>query len=540
MTLPDGKNGQGTTSPAARPPTVASPRITRTGRHRARRRIEVIRPPQTESLIRADAPARSPECPTAPNSAPSSTPRISPGTGPSARNFEPSTLWHSDNLPVLRGINTATVDLIATDPPFNKSKDFHASPNALKAAQGARFEDRWRWHEDVQQSWIDGIKDQAPAVWAVVAMARTVWGDDMAAFLCWLGVRLMECHRVLKPSGSLYLHIDHTAHAYAKALLDAIFERRQFRNEIIWCYTGPGNVKKWFPRKHDIILFYTATDAYSFNHDAVRIPYKSGLHNTGQLFHVTDGNNAQVREKEREGKLVEDWWTDIGAGSHIPKNQRTGYPTQKPLALYERIIQASSGPDDLVLDPFAGCATTLIAAQRLGRQWVGIDIWKGAADLVVRRLATGDRPEKSGPNNPAIQTEAEFFQVHQPSEPPVRSDQGETAAEPFFLVSEHPPAPWERLTHAEIRDRLESAQEADPLTQRVVCAGCGRSLEAPFMELDHRTPKKDGGAHTIDNRVLLCRPCNGYKHDELTVTGLHKRNRREGWPRPRRSQRRRC
>ena len=139
-----------------------------------------------------------------------------PGTGTGARNFEPSTLWHSDNLPVLRGINTATVALIATDPPFNKSKDFHASPNALKAAQGARFEDRWRWNEDVQQSWVDGIKDQAPAVWAVIDMARTVWGDDMAAFLCWLGVRLMECHRVLKPTGSLYLHIDHTAHAYPR------------------------------------------------------------------------------------------------------------------------------------------------------------------------------------------------------------------------------------------------------------------------------------------------------------------------------------
>ena len=309
------------------------------------------------------------------------------------RNFRNRTLYHGDNLDFLRGLNNETVDLVATDPPFNKNRDFHATPDSL--SRGARFEDRWSWDRDVHEEWVDAIKDDWPAAWWVIECARHVWGDDMGAFLCWLGVRVMEMHRVLKPTGSLYLHIDHTAHAYAKALLDGIFGKKHFRNEIVWCYTGPSNTKRWFPRKHDILLWYTKGNEWIFNRGDVLVPYSdqyvrrfSKQYNEGakrsKIF-KSGHDSERNRQLAQEGKLVEDWWSDcspVGRRRH----ENTGYPTQKPLALYERIIKASSNPGDMVLDPFCGCATTPIAAERLGREWVGMDIWAGAHQMVLNRL----------------------------------------------------------------------------------------------------------------------------------------------------------
>ena len=187
------------------------------------------------------------------------------------QNFQSRTLFHGDNLEFLLGMNSESVHLIATDPPFNKGKDFHATPDSLAA--GAKFEDRWSWDQDVHEEWVDAIEDDWEATSWVIEAAKIAAGDDMAAYLCWLGVRLIEMHRVLREDGSLYLHIDHTAHAWVKALLDSIFGRKNFRNEIVWCYTGPGNVKRWFPRKHDTILFYAKSDTTVFNRDAVRVPY---------------------------------------------------------------------------------------------------------------------------------------------------------------------------------------------------------------------------------------------------------------------------
>ena len=157
------------------------------------------------------------------------------------RNFVNRTLYHGDNLDFLRGMNSGTVNLIATDPPFNKNKDFHATPDSL--ASGARFEDRWAWDRDVHPEWVDAIQDDWPAAWFAIDNARLIAGDDMGAYLCWLGVRLMEMRRVLAEDGSIYLHIDHTAHAYVKTLMDAIFGRENFQNEIVWYYGGGGGGK---------------------------------------------------------------------------------------------------------------------------------------------------------------------------------------------------------------------------------------------------------------------------------------------------------
>ena len=309
-------------------------------------------------------------------------------------NFQNRTLYHGDNLDFLRGMNSETVHLIATDPPFNKSRDFHATPDSL--ARGARFQDRWSWRDDIHDEWLLSIQRDHPEVWSVIDTAKRVYGDDMGAFLCFMAVRLLEMQRVLREDGSLYLHIDHTAHAYVKSLLDAVFGHRSFRNEIVWAYTGPSNTPRWFPRKHDTILFYVKSDAAQFHWDRIRVPYHEetlarrgrvegdqsiispSVENTGRR------TNTQVEAGFGSGKVPEDWWTDITSLTN--QVEMVGYPTQKPLALYERIIKASSNEGDIVLDPFCGCATTPIAAERLGRQWVGMDIWDKAHETVWNRL----------------------------------------------------------------------------------------------------------------------------------------------------------
>lgn len=299
-------------------------------------------------------------------------------------NFENRTLYHQDNLEVLRGMNSGTIDLVATDPPFNKNRDFHATPEGL--SKGAKFEDRWSWGKDIHPEWVDAIKDDWPAIWATIEAARWTAGEDMAAYLCWLGVRLLECHRVLKDTGSLYLHLDHTAHAYAKCLLDAVFGRKNFRNEIVWYYKTGGVSKRWFGRKHDTLLFYSKTGNYRFNPQRER----------SYLSHKYGFSNVEIHSDEKGYYTMvgaRDVWDIPALRGNQPEN--AGFPTQKPLALYERIIDASSNPGDFVLDPFCGCATTPVAAERLGRQWVGIDIWDGVYDMAVERLER-ERLEQAG------------------------------------------------------------------------------------------------------------------------------------------------
>ena len=437
------------------------------------------------------------------------------------------TVLHGDNLTFLRGINTGTVHLIATDPPFKKNKDFHATPESL--ATGAKFEDRWKWDKDVHQDWIDAIQDDWPAVWQVIEAARVASGLDTAAYLCWLGVRLLEMHRILRDDGSIYLHIDHTAHAWVKALMDAIFGRDNFRNEIIWAYTGPANAKRWFPRKHDSILFYAKSDQAVFNRDAVRVPYnEETLARRGR----TEGSNSiispsvetatrrskdQVKARFGSGKVPESWWSDIPALTN--QTEYTGFPTQKPLALYERIIEASSNLGEIVLDPFAGCATTPVAAERLGRQWIGMDIWDGAYKMVLDRLQA-EGLAVDGDSGGQLLT---FGDVHYSTAPPVRSDDNEVAAPAFKLKArryEEPPGP--RMTRAEMKQTLID-------DHGMACNGCDRQFDDPlYLELDHNTPRSDGGINHISNRVLLCGPCNRIKSNTLTLTGLRRENARLG------------
>ena len=467
-----------------------------------------------------------------------------------APNFSNRTLFHGDNLPFLRGMDSETVDLVATDPPFNKSKDFHATPDSL--ASGARFTDRWSWDKDVHPDWVDAITDDWPGVWAVIEAARAAHGEDMAAFLCWLGVRIMELHRILKPTGSLYLHIDHTAHAYAKALLDGVFGARNFRNELVWSYGGRGAkaVANQFPRNHDIILYYSKAvgqHGYTRQHLGRKMTpaeaKKRGMmqEKDGRWFKTAprgDYTDESVARLESEGRiyrtrtgtvrvkyhlkgtatspvedvLVGDVWRDIPDAMHLPKNERMNFPTQKPLALYERIIKASSNPGDLVLDPFCGCATTPVAAERLGRQWVGMDIWDGAFDIVQKRME----------NNRQLLVD-DVPTITYATTAPVRTDTGQEAAPTLVLKLQIPEPPGPKMSHSEMRAMLVQ-------NHGIVCQGCLRKFDDErYLDLDHNVPRSDGGINHISNRMLLCGPCNRAKSNTLTLSGLRRLNRKNGW-----------
>ena len=420
-------------------------------------------------------------------------------------NFANRTIFHGDNLEFLRGLNSECVDLIATDPPFNKSKDFHATPDSLAA--GASFPDRWHWEHDVQQEWVDSLEDDWPEVWRFINGVKESGQRDMAAFLCWLGVRLLECRRILKPTGSLYLHIDHTAHAYAKVLLDNIFGRRNFRNEIVWFYKAMSSAKRHFPRKHDTLLWYSKGNNYVFNGDAVREEYDPQTVKRYEKPVEFPGGYTAVMNKK--GRLPYDVW-EIPPLRNVSK-ENVGYPTQKPLALYERIIKASSNEGDVALDPHCGCATTPVAAERLGRQWIGMDIWPGAYQMVLDRLNAEKqiwRPED----------------VRLITRPPTRTDDGVTASAYLAQIAGRP-AQRPRFSKAEMKAILIRQWSA-------VCWGCG--FEPPngddrHFDLDHNWPKAAGGHNDLDNRAILCRPCNGRKSNKLALDGLRMANKRDGY-----------
>ncbi len=495
-------------------------------------------------------------------------------------NFENRTLYHGDNLDFLRGMNSETVHLVATDPPFNKNRDFHATPDSL--ARGARFSDRWSWERDVHEEWTDSIRDDWPGVWHVITSTRGAYGDDMAAFLCWLGVRLMEMRRVLREDGSLYLHCDPTASHYIKALLDGIFGPESFRSEITWKRTSAHSDgrqgRRQHGRIHDILFFYTKSDQWTWNQiytdydpQYIERSYRyvePGTNRRYRLDNLTGPGGAakgnpqyevmgvtrywryskeRMKELIDAGRIVQrrpgavpsykryldempgvplqDQWTDIGPIQSRSK-ERTGYPTQKPIALYERIVEASSNPGDIVLDPFAGCATTPIAAERLGRQWVGMDIWDEAYRTVLTRLGEESLAVREADSQqPHLIT---FGDVHYVTAPPERTDDNEVAAPSFRLRTKlyRPVEPWQKLSRAVMSRILAHAQNSGGL---VVCGGCGRILEAEFMHLDHIQPRAEGGENHIMNRILLCSPCNGRKGHIYTLAGLLRENKRVGW-----------
>ena len=386
------------------------------------------------------------------------------------RNFKSGTIWTGDNLLVMRGMNSECVDLIYLDPPFNSNKNYEA-PIGSKAA-GASFKDAWTL-DDIDLHEHGELAERNPAAYAVIHAAGVTHSKGMMSYLIFMAVRILEMQRVLKPTGSIYLHCDPTAGHYLKLLMDAVFGSKGFRNEIIWAYTGPGSPKmRQFNRKHDTLLWYSAGETWTFNKDLVRVPHKA-LHTNKEGAMVAEALTPGARDEYlRKGKVPETWWPDFSPVGRL-KNERTGYPTQKPLALLDRIIKASSNKGDLIFDPFCGCATSLVAADRLQREWAGIDLSPLAIKLVNKRVK-----EDRGALNwgGAIALKA----------PPQRTDIGKL---PNYRTHRH---------------RLYGEQEG-------ICKGCDTHFPFKIMEVDHITPQIKGGTDHIDNLQLLCPHCNRSK-----------------------------
>ncbi len=313
-------------------------------------------------------------------------------------------LYYGDNLDVLREqIPDESVDLIYLDPPFNSNANYNVlfkSPKGEQSeAQITAFEDTWHWTRESART-LEQLKFKHGELAELLdLMVRQFGHNDLSAYLVMMAIRLVELHRVLKPTGSLYLHCDPTASHYLKMILDMIFGVENFRNEIVWYYGQRTSFHRGhFSKKHDIAFFYAKTKAVTINRvslpwakeDFIAHRHDVKRDEDGREFIWTDGGKAGVRYKRyvddvlATGKPLDTVW-NIPILNSAAK-ERLGYPTQKPLALLERIIKASSNPGDIVLDPFCGCGTAVHAAQKLGRQWIGIDITHLAIALIEKRL----------------------------------------------------------------------------------------------------------------------------------------------------------
>ena len=285
------------------------------------------------------------------------------------------TLFTGDNLYVLRGMNSDSVDLIYLDPPFNSNATYSA-PIGSEAA-GAAFRDTWTL-DDVDAEWHGQIADEHPALYKVIDAAGASHSKGMQAYLIMMAIRLIEMQRVLRPAGSIYLHCDPTASHYLKALMDCVFGRTNFRNEIVWYkgYRGTPRANRW-QQEHDIILMYGG-DERTWNKPIGA--YKDASMARYNKVDADGKRYALIKRRRTDGTVYYGKCYPQGkpAGDVIDiptlaatDGERTGFPTQKPLKLLERIIRASSNEGDFVFDPFCGCATTLVAAEKLSRKWGG-------------------------------------------------------------------------------------------------------------------------------------------------------------------------
>ncbi|HEY0754496.1 MAG TPA: site-specific DNA-methyltransferase [Ktedonobacteraceae bacterium] len=279
-------------------------------------------------------------------------------------------LYRGDNLEVLRTqLADESVDLIYLDPPFYSQRNYQAFfRQALPSARGHRkvqaFGDIWHWGPEIEQAYGRMLSGTEVVGRALSTFRGLLGPGPLLAYLVMMSERLVELRRVLKVAGSVYLHCDPAASHYLKLLLDAVFGAANFRNEIVWFYKTGGASQRHFARKHDLIFFYTKSEHYFFH----------ALKEKSYMMHRYGFKKSEFLRDERgeyTWVYMKDVWDVPALGA--ADSQRLGYPTQKPEALLERIIQASSDKGGIVLDPFCGSGTTLVAAQRLGRGWVGIE-----------------------------------------------------------------------------------------------------------------------------------------------------------------------
>lgn len=444
-------------------------------------------------------------------------------------NIKPKTIFTGDNLPIMRGINSESVDLIYLDPPFNSNANY-AAPIGSKAA-GAEFKDTWTL-DDVDNAWLDLIEAKYPTLNRVIHAAMT---NSDKSYLIYMAARLLEMKRILKDTGSIYLHCDPTMSHYLKLVMDAVFGKANFRNEVVWKRTTAHNDSAVYGSVHDTILYYSKSNSptlneqyqpysdeylkrykhtdengkrfldrdltagslsgggYQYEWNGItkiwRCPFTTmqEYHKSGKLYYTRNGT-PRLKQflDDMPGVPVQDVWIDIPPINSQAK-ERVGYPTQKPVALLDRIINASSNKGDVVFDPFCGCATTCVAADRLQRDWIGIDISGKAAELVVERIKAD---------------QGLFQEIITRRDIPKRTDLGDIP----------------RYNAPQNRTRLYGEQEG-------YCNGCGEHFQMRHLELDHIIAETSGGTDHIENLQLLCSHCNRVKGDrgqEYLISRLNK------------------
>lgn len=313
-----------------------------------------------------------------------------------------NTLYYGDNLDILRTyVADESVDLIYLDPPFNSNQAynviFEEEGGDESTSQIQAFDDTWHWTTEAMAAYDETLQHGGGPAECVRAFHNMLGTTDMMAYLAMMAPRLIELRRVLKDTGSIYLHCDPTASHYLKVLMDSIFGGENFQNEIIWHYHTGGASRRRFSRKHDTIHMYSASKDYVFNtqREAYREQHTDHFTETdsdGRKYRIREIGGNEYRYDLDEGRICHDVWENIASLNAVAR-ERLGYPTQKPEALLERVIEASSNEGDVVLDPFCGCGTTIAVAQRLKRNWIGIDVTHIAVNLMKTRLRDTFGPE---------------------------------------------------------------------------------------------------------------------------------------------------
>jgi site-specific DNA-methyltransferase (adenine-specific) len=497
---------------------------------------------------------------------------------PSACNVPSRTIFTGDNLDILRGINSECIDLIYLDPPFNSNQSYAAPLDS--EARGAEFDDVWTL-DDMKEEWIDEIEFRRPSLFHLINGAKLAHGESMAGYLTFMSVRLLELHRVLKPTGSIYLHCDDTAVHYLKGVMDALFGPENYVNNIVWKRATSHNDPKRFGRILDHLLFYSRGSNRHWNADAVTTPkdadellkaypsqdergrYRSD-NLTGPRHNAKRGSPSTMPWKSYDIYAMNRVWSVPKTGKYAEYIERnfipgyrdvvgihdrldaldkaglihhpqrgvwpglkryaeadtgnpaqnlflhptgftnfstkggeyTGWKTQKPVALLEQIIKASSNPGDLVLDPFCGCATACIAAEKLGREWIGIDKLPQAAEVLTERA----QRELQIP----LGDDWTEWQPMTLEEPPKRND----------LTLMNPANP-------------QSDRELLYASQHHQCAGCQYELPLHVLTIDHIHPRSLGGLDSLGNLQLMCHACNAIKGNR-SMDYLHEQLHRRG------------
>ena len=385
----------------------------------------------------------------------------------------------------MRGLESESVDLIYLDPPFNSKRIYEGNLDPEMGKQS--FKDIWRM-SDINEDDLWSLRAFAPKAFNLIEALGESHGESWRAYLTFMAVRIDEMRRILKQTGSVYLHCDWHMNSPLRLLMDVLFGAENYRNEIVWCYSrmAAGNQKQ-LSRAHDNILFYSKSPReWTFNVDSIRLPYAIGSINRAGYSKRTVGSGilpeGSLCELHPKGKFPEDWINHI---SFLRGKERTGWATQKPLALLDRIIKTSSNRGELVLDPFCGCATACIAAERLGRQWIGIDQHPAAVKIMEQRIANDTKlaPEWDG---------VERIDARKAKNLPRRKGV------------------------REIDKKDPKVKRAFYERQKEKCAAgkwcfSGGEVDIHLLDYDRKDPGKRGGYYTPDNVQLLCGACNSAK-----------------------------